>query len=108
MSREKQIEEMAKALTAYEKKLCDRLPKDQCLLTSAIHAQVSCDYCKIAEFLYNAGYRKQSEGEWQFLDGDLGYDEYRCSACGENIIFFEEEDKYAFCPNCGAKMKGGE
>lgn len=61
MSKEKQIEEMAKALTKYEKGLCERLPKDQCLLTSAVHAQVSCDYCKIAEFLYNAGYRKQ---EW--------------------------------------------
>lgn len=61
MSKEKQIEEMAKALTKYEKVLCERLPKDKCLLTSAIHAQVSCDYCKIAEFLYNAGYRKQSE-----------------------------------------------
>ena len=58
MNKEKQIEEMAKALTAYEKKLCDRLPKDKCLLTSAVHAQVSCDYCKIAEFLVNAGYRK--------------------------------------------------
>ncbi len=62
MSKEKQIEEMAKALTKYEKGLCARLPKDKCLLTSATHAQVSCDYCKIAEFLYNAGYRKQSEG----------------------------------------------
>ena len=56
MRKEKQIEEMAKALTAYEKKLCERLPKDKCLLTSAVHAQVSCDYCKIAEFLVNAGY----------------------------------------------------
>lgn len=61
MSRDKQIEEMAKALTTYEKKLCDRLPKDKCLLTSAVHAQVSCDYCKIAEFLVNAGYRKASD-----------------------------------------------
>lgn len=61
MNKEKQIEEMAKALTAYEKKLCDRLPKDKCLLTSAVHAQVSCDYCKIAEFLVNAGYRKASK-----------------------------------------------
>lgn len=61
MEKEKQIEEMAKALTKYEKNLCDRLPKDKCLLTSAIHAQVSCDYCKIAEFLINAGYRKASE-----------------------------------------------
>ena len=58
MNKEQQIEEMAKALTNYERKLCERLPKDKCLLTSAIHAQVSCDYCKIAEFLYNAGYRK--------------------------------------------------
>lgn len=60
-TKDKQIEDMAKALTAYEKKLCDRLPKDKCLLTSAIHAQVSCDYCKISEFLVNAGYRKASE-----------------------------------------------
>ena len=61
IDRDKQIEEMAKALTNYEYKLCERLPKDKCLLTSTIHAQVSCDYCKIAEFLYNAGYRKASD-----------------------------------------------
>ena len=62
MSRDKQteIEEMAKALTKYEYHLCERLPKDKCLLTSAVHAQVSCDYCKIAEFLVNEGYRKAS------------------------------------------------
>ena len=57
----KQIEEMAKALTRYEYHLCERLPKDKCLLTSAIHAQVSCDYCKIAEFLVNEGYRKSTD-----------------------------------------------
>lgn len=57
----KQIEEMAKALTKYEYHLCERLPKDKCLLTSAVHAQVSCDYCKIAEFLVNEGYRKSTD-----------------------------------------------
>ena len=61
MSKEKQIEEIAKDLTRYEYSLCERLPKDKCLLTSAVHAQVSCDYCKIAEFLVNAGYRKSQE-----------------------------------------------
>ena len=86
MSREKQIEEMAYIVAK----------KD-----------VTCRASSIALALYNAGYRKQSEGEWQFLDGDLGYDEYGCSACGESVIFSEEEDKYAYCPNCGAKMKGG-
>lgn len=91
-----EIEEMAKALTMYEKKLCDRLPKDQCLLTSAVHAQVSCDYCKIAEFLYNAGYRKQSEGEWISHEG---YDE--CSLCRTKVTYPSN-----YCSNCGARMKG--
>lgn len=59
--KDNQIEEMAKALTRYEYSLCERLPKDKCLLTSAVHAQVSCDYCKIAEFLVNEGYLKASD-----------------------------------------------
>jgi hypothetical protein len=110
MSKEKQIEEIAKALTAYEKKLCDRLPKDQCLLTSAIHAQVSCDYCKIAEFLYNAGYRKQSDGEWEDKPtGAYGRMQSWCSACGKHsgIGGIESNRHKPYCPNCGAKMKGG-
>ena len=101
MNKEKQIEETAKALTAYEKKLCDRLPKDQCLLTSAIHAQVSCDYCKIAEFLYNEGYRKQSEGEWIYQEYSMGHYVGKCSVCEC------EADMTKYCPNCGACMKGG-
>lgn len=107
MNKEKQIEEMAKALTKYEKTLCDRLPKDKCLLTSAIHAQVSCDYCKIAEFLYEQGYRKQSEGEWVEKYQILSYVEddvdvyYECSVCGCN-----SHGQSPYCPNCGAKMKG--
>ncbi len=102
----KQIEEMAKALTKYEYKLCERLPKDKCLLTSAIHAQVSCDYCKIAEFLVNAGYRKQSEGEWKpcGMFGDFA----KCSLCGYDEPLSNVYDgKHNYCTNCGAKMKGG-
>ena len=109
MSRE-QIEEMAKELTAYEKKLCERLPKDKCLLTSAVHAQVSCDYCKIAEFLVNAGYRKQSEGEWKDQYQGMYVNQlYKCSVCGETA--FHDDKRWfltKYCPNCGAKMKGGE
>ncbi len=108
MSKE-QIEEMAKLLTRYEYSLCKRLPKDKCLLTSAVHAQVSCDYCKIAEYLYNAGYRKQGEGEW--IDKPTGaYSRMQswCSACGKHsgIGGIESNRHKPYCPNCGAKMKG--
>ena len=123
MSKEKQIEEMAKALTAYEKKLCERLPKDKCLLASAVHAQVSCDYCKIAEFLVNAGYRKQSDGEWIVTDADSGsfgeyepFIEFKCPKCestygiesGQYDWQYGEPIPWVSCPLCGAKMKGGE
>lgn len=112
LSKEKQIEEMAKALTKYEKGLCERLPKDQCLLTSAVHAQVSCDYCKIAEFLYNAGYRKQSEGKWTKHLDEWDCEYAKCSCCEAEFYDSNGEDTidmfYKFCPECGAKMKGGE
>ena len=95
MSREKQIEEMAKALTKYEYSLCERLPKDKCLLASATHAQVSCDYCKIAEYLYNAGYRKQSE--WISV-------EERLPNPGEEVLVCDETgDVYTDLIECDGK-----
>ena len=45
-------------------------------------------------------------GEWIYVDGDVGYNVYRCSKCGE-VISLDEEKIYNYCPNCGAKM-GGE
>jgi hypothetical protein len=58
---------------------------------------LGCDPCAntVAEKLYNAGYRKQSEGEW------LGLWDFECSVCHEY-----SEYKTNCCPNCGAKMKG--
>lgn len=55
-----------------------------------------------------AGYRKQSEGEWLFnwsgmcLEGTDAPLNYKCSLCDEYAT-----DPFSFCPNCGAKMKGG-
>ena len=52
-----------------------------------------------AKALYWKGYRKQSEGEWrEDFDGDC-----YCTACG----YYPKKDVKNFCPNCGAKMKGG-
>ena len=79
-SKEKQIEEMAK------------------VVNERIHEEVSMD--KVYEALYDAGYRKQSEGEWETEDTILGR-RIVCSVCGSCTTM-----KYKYCPNCKTKMKG--
>ena len=93
---EKQIEEMEMTqidLLANDiNKHCPDLKENYC---GGIHC-VTC----LASALYNAGYSKQSDGEWI-----KKYDKaprYVCSVC--NHLFNNKE--YKFCPNCGAKMKG--
>ena len=108
MSKEKQIEEMAKILCGM-KNGCDG-----CMFDKA-----HCIERNDAEAIYNAGYRKhtdgfllkengeiipllpkQSEGEWIW---DREHSNYKCSLCGEYDIGVPK-----FCRECGARMKGGE
>lgn len=51
-----------------------------------------------AEALYNAGYRKQIEGEWIPNPGGG----WLCGNCKKYSHGLRN-----FCPECGAKMKGG-
>ena len=44
------------------------------------------------------GYHKQIEGKWGFKGTAYG-----CSLCGYGVI----APIYNYCPNCGARMKGG-
>lgn len=114
MNREKQIEEMAWDL-------CD-IPKHP-----SIHSCKECGgkHCHAryhAERAYNAGYRKQSEGEWIVTDADSGsfgeyepFIEFKCPECG--VVHGLESGEYDWqygdpipwvsCPCCGAKMKDG-
>lgn len=104
MSKEKQIEEMAKILASD----CGKCPKCE-----HFHKEVngidSC-YFKYADMVYNAGFRKQSEGEWMEV-ADYGVSKVvKCSCC-ENEFYFMKKgqlniDKMPHCPKCGAKMKG--
>ena len=57
----------------------------------------------IDQIVREQGYRKQSEGEW-IVKGEC-WKTLQCSSCGHttDTIF----DRTPFCPNCGAKMKGG-
>lgn len=90
MSKEKQIEEMSTQIR------------------DAVNGCSSYWSRLIAEHLYEEGYRKQSEGEWIFEHEYYG--KMLCSNCkGEALV--NECSEYVdsdYCPNCGAKMKGGE
>lgn len=94
MSREKQIDDIRKIIAN-----CDNVPSNVCRFKP-------CSLCK-AERLYNAGYRKQSEGEWVERIEPLTWCEddvdvyYECSCCGT-----QSHGQSPYCPNCGAKMKG--
>lgn len=49
-------------------------------------------------------YRKQSEGEW-IKDNTSNFEHrYNCSVCD----FRKIGKPTPYCPNCGARMKGGE
>ena len=66
-----------------------------------------CLYYEIACGLYKADYRRQSKGEW--IQQLRPYeDEIMCSVCGANFNVIDNcTEKFDFCPNCGASMKGG-
>ena len=93
MSKEKQIEEMAKDLQ-----------KSEHWYFNDHSVDFELDRFKTAENLYNAGYRKQSEGEWVVCG--MFDDFFKCSSCGDKHPW-QTAIEYKYCPNCGAKMKGG-
>lgn len=66
-------------------------------------------YLQDATDLYNAGYRKQKEGEWQIAVNPVEAT-FICSKCGYFYIEADPQAKteYKYCPHCGSKMKGGE
>ena len=96
--REKQIEEMARFM-------CNCYDEGYCRMDGKL-CDLECGSYKESEIFYEAGYRKQSEGEWEkrdFIVFDFVKTAYRCTSCNTT---WDAPTK--FCPNCGAKMKGGE
>ena len=103
MSKEKQIEEIAKLICNFP----------QCVNYNIIGECKACE-CQIAdnaEKVYNAGYRKQSEGEWIVKRFNSRREFITCSTCNSVIDCIYQnvdEREFDFCPYCGAKMKGGK
>lgn len=50
-------------------------------------------------------------GEWTPINLYCNHArEFKCSACGESVYYDHDTRfcEYDFCPNCGAKMDGGD
>ena len=98
MSKEKHIEEMAKLACSVFDGDCHNC---------SFNFYPPCPPKASAERIYNAGYRKQSEGEWLeqvrvSKEGKPLLRHYKCNLCG---VYLATQANY--CPHCGAKMKGG-
>ncbi len=100
MEKQQKIVEMAKDICRYQP-CCN----DVCKPISA------CDALRYAERAVEAGYVKQSEGEWRSelrerCDWKGKKRQYfqpnSCSVCHEAVV-----ERTPFRPYCGAKMKGG-
>jgi hypothetical protein len=100
MSKEKQIEGMAEVL----RHVCE----GECIRNK--DGLIDCEVCKACH-LYEAGYRKQSVGEWvskhhmscSSRGRYISYNTYACSVCGKA----NGRRKTMFCPKCGARMGEG-
>lgn len=104
MAREKQIEEMAAVINEMDGRNAHYYDEYM------IECEAFADADAIAKVLYDAGYRKQSEGEWEKFEGER----FICSNCakvfglGSTATIYDVKRVWKYCPNCGAKMKGGE
>ena len=117
-----------------EKQAIEEMAKDLCIPVMRFLPWVNCEMCenngtdieqclfhKYAKILTKAGYRKQSEGEWEFVEKEAFWicnmeESLKtgkptkelmpvCSVC--KTLFGKIVLEFKFCPNCGAKMKGG-
>ena len=109
MSKEKQIEEMVGVMR--------KTPPKEMMLNGRKQGRLMWSLMVLAEHLYNAGYRKQSEGE--NITKMHPVHEFICSKCGAIfrdcaliVIDEEAEDErhlefeFGYCPRCGMKVKG--
>ena len=105
----KEIEEMAKVIGDADQR-CYEI--DDCNSCPFHHIELGlCKERFVADALYTEGYRKQKVGRWIEHDDDWCGFFYTCSSCGcdwTTIDGTPQENNMRFCPECGAKMEGGE
>lgn len=84
---------------------------DQCIWQEDCIQVGGCNHCKEAINMAIEALKDRPQGKWiKTSDGDGWNDWYvfKCPLCGATIEDRQYRSwEYNFCPNCGAKMKGG-
>lgn len=102
MDKKKQIEELARIISSH----CRDLPTcEGCKFEGTSTDEIECFDLFSASRIYNAGYRKQSEGEWEIVKGSNGKEKMVCTNCRHQQ---DLASTFTYCPNCSARTKGVE
>ena len=66
------------------------------------------DYAKWREYFCELPSAKPKTGRWIKLDMHRGMADHKCTACEQEcyVPTCMGEPMYAYCPNCGADMRG--
>ena len=96
---------------AVEEKNCKEcLHFEACCKWTDFPRQIGFPICR--KFNPVESYRKQREGEWHTVVDNKDDIVTECSVCKYYFWFMKKGqlniDRMPYCPNCGAKMKGGE
>lgn len=73
------------------------------VLKMELGEQADILYRLLTEQMTKAEIKTENKGEWIY-DGDC----YICNQCKSAFNWWADSQTSNYCPNCGAKMKGGE
>lgn len=65
------------------------------------------DYLLDGRYWIESAQSVQRTGKWIYQDDDL-FDNWKCDKCEGLITDWGRDALPKFCPNCGARMSGGE
>ncbi|MGN1409066.1 MAG: hypothetical protein ACI4XJ_02715 [Eubacteriales bacterium] len=80
---------------------CTDIDCGKCFLTNIINTSIAADVAPVVH------------GKWREVDGEDVGSEWYCTACRNRRTFLYDmslddmKECYLYCPNCGAKMDGG-